>query len=54
MQRASVDGLRTRGGRWDVIQRAGVRGEGPRMGSLYKRMGAEDFGHLYKLTIGAA
>lgn len=52
LQRASVNALKARGGRWDVIQRAGIRGDGPRIGTMYKRMGAEEFGQLYKLPLG--
>jgi hypothetical protein len=29
--------------------RAGVVGAGPRMGALYRRLGAEPFGELYKM-----
>lgn len=54
LQRASVASLEARGGNWDILQRAGVRGDGARMGSLYKRMGSEDFGRLYKLSLRAA
>lgn len=53
LQRASVEGLRDRGVD-DLFLRAGVRGSGPRLGSLYKRLGAEEFGQLYKLDLKAA
>jgi GNAT superfamily N-acetyltransferase len=54
LQRASIDALKARGGRWEVIQRAGVRGSGHKMGALYRRMGAQDHGHLYRLALEAA
>jgi len=54
LQRASVEALRDRGV-GEVLMRAGVRGSGPRLGAMYRRMGAEDMGRLYKLplTVGA-
>lgn len=54
LQRASVASLEARGGNWDILQRAGVRGSGHKLGSLFKRMGSEDFGRLYKLSLRAA
>jgi GNAT superfamily N-acetyltransferase len=46
--RAANDALRARG--VDIIiMRAGVRGDGPRLGAVYRRLGAEPFGQLYKL-----
>lgn len=54
LQRASVLALQARGGKWNVIQRAGVRGSGARMGALYRRMGAEEYGHLYKISLQGA
>lgn len=47
----ALEKLKERGGSWDVLMRAGVRGEGPRLGTLYQRAGAEPFGELYKLEI---
>jgi hypothetical protein len=38
----------------EVYMRAGVRGQGARLGIMYRRMGAEPFGELYKLTLKAA
>lgn len=35
----------------EIIMQAGVRGSGDRIGSLYKRLGAEEFGQLYKLEL---
>jgi len=49
--RESIRGL-TAQGIDELYMRAGVRGSGARMGSLYKRLGAEDFGTLYKLPLG--
>ena len=50
LQRASVDFLREKG--VDSVQfRAGHRGAGPRTGVLYKRLGAEPFGELYRLNL---
>lgn len=54
MQRAAIEGLRRRGGRWHVLMRAGIRGQGERIGVLYERMGAEKFGQIYRLELEAA
>ena len=54
LQRASVAALEAHGGKWKIVQRAGPRGDGPRMSALYRRMGAEDHGHLFKITLEAA
>lgn len=50
LQRAAMETLRERGVS-EVHMRAGVRGSGPRLGAFYRRMGAEDFGHLYRLSL---
>jgi GNAT superfamily N-acetyltransferase len=50
LQRAAVDALRARGVN-EVIMRAGHRGSGPRLGTFYRRLGAEEFGQLYKLKL---
>ncbi len=50
LQRAAAEALREKGVS-DVQMRAGVRGAGPRLGAFYRRMGAEDFGHLYRLDL---
>ncbi len=52
LQRASINALRARNKRLDIIMRAGIRGSGPKMEALYKRMGAEPYGKLYKLSLG--
>ncbi len=53
LQRAAIEALRERGVD-ELYLRAGVRGDGPRMGSLYRRLGAEDFGQMFKLDLKAA
>lgn len=53
LQRASLTALRERG-IGEVFARAGVRGSGPKMGALYRRLGFEDFGQMFKLTMEAA
>lgn len=50
LQRVAADALRERGVS-EVTMRAGVRGEGPRLGTFYRRMGAEDVGQLYRLGL---
>jgi hypothetical protein len=50
LQRAALTGLRERGV-GEVIMRAGHRGSGPRLGAVYRRLGAEDFGQLYRLEL---
>ncbi len=48
--RAALFGLRARGV-GEAIMRAGVRGAGPRLGALYRRMGAAPHGELYSLLL---
>lgn len=50
LQRAAVETLRDRGVT-EIYARAGVRGSGPRLGVMYRRLGAEEFGQLYKLKV---
>lgn len=50
LQRASIQHLREQGVD-DVFFRAGTRGTGPRMGALYRRLGAEEFGQMYSLNL---
>jgi GNAT superfamily N-acetyltransferase len=50
LQRAALDALRARGVT-EVLMRAGHRGSGPRLGTFYRRLGADEFGQLYKLNI---
>jgi hypothetical protein len=52
-QRAAVADLKARA--IDrVILRAGHRGSGPRLGSLFRRMGAEPFGQIYRMSLKEA
>lgn len=53
LQRASIAGLKARGAD-ALFMRAGTRGSGPRLGSLYRRLGAESAGELFKLDLKAA
>lgn len=50
LQRASVNALK-KAGVGELYLRQGVRGAGARLGTLYRRMGAEDFGQLFKLEL---
>lgn len=50
IQRAAIADLRARGVH-RVLMRAGHRGSGPRLGALYRRLGAEPFGQLYNLPL---
>jgi GNAT superfamily N-acetyltransferase len=50
LQRAALARLREMGVD-EVIMRAGVRGSGPRLGTFYRRLGAEDLGQLYRVGI---
>jgi hypothetical protein len=50
LQRAALARLREMGVD-EVIMRAGTRGSGPRLGTFYRRLGAEDLGQLYRVGI---
>lgn len=50
LQRSAIQSARERGAHV-VYSRAGHRGSGQRIGSLYKRLGAEHFGDLYALEL---
>jgi GNAT superfamily N-acetyltransferase len=50
LQYAALDALRARGVH-EVQMRAGHRGSGPRLGTFYRRLGAEEFGQLYRLEL---
>ena len=52
-QRAAIADLRARGVD-HVLMRAGHRGSGPRLGAMFRRLGAEPFGALYRLQTGEA
>lgn len=53
MQYFAIEAARKKGAE-EIMMRAGVRGSGPRMGALYRRLGAEPFGEWYKLDLRAA
>jgi GNAT superfamily N-acetyltransferase len=53
LQRAALEALRARGVT-QVLMRAGHRGSGPRLGTFYRRLGAEEFGQLYRLELEEA
>ena len=50
LQRAALETLRARGVH-EVIMRAGHCGSGPRLGTFYRRLGAEQFGQMYRLQL---
>jgi hypothetical protein len=50
LQNASADFLRKIGVD-QLFFRAGIRGSGPRLGTLYRRMGATEFGQMYMLDL---
>jgi len=55
LQRAALRALRERGvGPIDLNMQAGPRGSGPRLGTIYRRLGADDFGTVHRLTLEAA
>ena len=51
LQRTSVEMLKAKGVR-EVLFHAGTRGSGPKMGPLYRRLGAELCGQGYRLGVG--
>lgn len=53
LQRASIDRLKARGV-YEVIMREGVRGSGPKLGVLARRLGFESYGTLHRLRLGSA
>jgi hypothetical protein len=53
LQRASIADLRARGV-GEIYMRAGVRGAGPKLGVLYRRLGAQPHGEFFKLELKAA
>jgi GNAT superfamily N-acetyltransferase len=50
LQRASIERLREKGIS-ELFSYAGVRGDGPRLGTMYKRVGAEPHGGWYRLKL---
>jgi hypothetical protein len=53
LQRAALGYLRGRGVD-EVFYRSGPRGSGPRMGALYRRLGAVDDGQMFRLSLKVA
>lgn len=53
LQRAALSELKKRGVH-ELFFRAGTRGSGLRAGALYRRLGAEKDGELYRLNLGVA
>lgn len=53
LQRYALESLRERGID-EIFWRAGPRGDGPRMGPLYRRLGASPDGELYRLNLRGA
>lgn len=51
LQRASVASLKERGVT-EVFFHEGIRGDGPRMGAFYRRLGASEFGKSFRLDLG--
>ncbi len=54
LARASVEAQLWNKGVGEIISRDGVRGNGPQLGALYRRLGARDHGRLYCMTMGEA
>ena len=50
LQRAALKALMDRGVD-EVFMEAGQRGSGPRIDVMYKRLGAQDHGHIYRLQL---
>lgn len=50
LQRAALVELQKRGVN-EVVWEAGKRGSGPRMGTMYRRLGAEEHGQVYRLQL---
>ena len=53
LQRAALSAMKRRGVS-EVFMEAGTRGDGPRIGSLFKRLGAAPHGEVYRLDIREA
>jgi hypothetical protein len=50
LQRESVKALIAKGVK-QIDFHAGVRGSGPRLGTLYRRLGAAEYGQMYRLSL---
>lgn len=53
LQRAAIRSLKARGVD-EVFMQAGVRGSGPRIDTIYRRLGAEDNGQVFRLALSEA
>jgi hypothetical protein len=53
IQSAAIEALRARGVD-DLYFEAGKRGDGPRLGAMYRRMGAEEYGQVFRLDLESA
>jgi hypothetical protein len=53
LQRSSIEALRAKGV-GEVFFKAGVRGDGPRLGVIYRRLGAVPAGEMHRLELDAA
>ena len=51
LQRASMEALKARGV-GELILRAGTRGPSTKLGVLYRRIGATEYGQMYSLMLG--
>jgi hypothetical protein len=51
LHRAAVRALKARGDIYELVLRAGVVASGPKLASLFRRMGAADYGHLFRLRM---
>ncbi len=52
LQRKALSALKAKGVR-EVFMRAGVRGSGDKIGVLYRRLGAENFGEMFRIGLEA-
>ncbi len=52
LHRAAIEMLRVKGV-GEVLMRAGVRGAGPKLGTLYRRLGATAYGEMFSLILKA-
>jgi hypothetical protein len=50
LQRAALDSLKARGV-GQVVMRTGPRADGPRLGTIFRRLGAEPWGQMYRLDM---
>lgn len=50
LQRAAASALKEKGV-YEIFMRAGVRGSGDRVEALYRRLGAQDFGKMFRIEL---